>query len=364
MTDALTLIQPLCKRTVSITQEPVFILSLLPFLESQTLKYASLVVLTVQNAVLIVSMRYSRTLSGDMFITTTAVFLSESLKMVTCLVIIFYQRKSFSAYSQHLYESIVLNWQDTLKMSVPAIVYALQNNLQYVAVSNLGAAVFQVTYQMKILTTALFSVLLLGKKLTMLQWLSLVTLFCGVAVVQLSSEATEKSSQEQHQIIGLVAVILSCLSSGFAGVYFEKMLKGSSASIWLRNVQLGMFGSLSALIGMFVKDCGAIRANGFFFGYTPLVVTVVIQQALGGLIVAVVVKYADNILKGFATSLSIIISCIAAVFLFSFQLTPTFALGAVIVMVAIYLYGILQAPKPPSPVLPTSVSPKKNLTSI
>ena len=31
-----------------------------------------------------------------------------------------------------------------LKMSVPAIVYMVQNNLQYVAVSNLEAAVFQV----------------------------------------------------------------------------------------------------------------------------------------------------------------------------------------------------------------------------
>ena len=317
--------------------------------------------LTVQNAVLIVSMRYSRTLSGDMFITTTAVVLSETLKMVTCLAIIFFQKQTFSEYSRHLYESIVLNWQDTLKMSVPAIVYALQNNLQYVAVSNLGAAVFQVTYQMKILTTALFSVLLLGKKLTGVQWGSLVTLFVGVGMVQLSSKATEKSSQEQNQLLGLTAVIFSCLSSGFAGVYFEKMLKGSNASIWLRNVQLGMFGSLSALVGMFAKDWESIQDNGFFFGYSPLVVTVVVQQAVGGLVVAVVVKYADNILKGFATSLSIIISCIAAAFLFSFQITVMFAIGAAFVMVAIYLYGKPQAPsKPPTSILPMTVAPHTN----
>ena len=325
--------------------------------EGNTLKYASLLVLTIQNAVLILSMRYSRTLSGDMFITTTAVVLSETLKMVTCLVIIFLQKQNWAEFTRHLYESIILDWRDTLKMSVPAIVYALQNNLQYVAVSNLGAAVFQVTYQMKILTTALFSVLLLGKRLTGLQWGSLVTLFVGVAMVQLSSKATERSSQEQHQLLGLAAVILSCLSSGFAGVYFEKMLKGSSASVWLRNVQLGLFGSLSALIGMFAKDWDAIYENGFFFGYSPLVVTVVVQQAVGGLVVAVVVKYADNILKGFATSLSIIISCIAAVFFFKFQITFTFTIGAAFVMVAIYLYGKPQAPsKTLSSTLPTTAT--------
>lgn len=37
-------------------------------------------------------------------------------------------------------------------------------------------------------------------------------------------------------------------------------------------------------------------------------------QALGGLVVAAVIKYADNILKGFATSVSIILSTVISYF--------------------------------------------------
>ena len=40
---------------------------------------------------------------------------------------------------------------------------------------------------------------------------------------------------------GLVAVICACCTSGFSGVYFEKILKGTSVSLWLRNIQLGVF---------------------------------------------------------------------------------------------------------------------------
>lgn len=181
---------------------------------------------------------------------------------------------------------------------------------------------------------------MLNRKLSGLQWFSLVILFVGVALVQLQNiSSTSNSAQEQNQLVGLVAVVVSCLSSGFAGVYFEKMLKGSEASVWLRNVQLGIFGSLTALLGMWMKDGSAISEKGFFFAYTPLVVAVIVQQALGGLVVAVVVKYADNILKGFATSLSIILSCLASVPLFGYSITFQFAIGTLLVTIAIYLYG-------------------------
>ncbi|XP_064400325.1 UDP-galactose translocator-like [Halichondria panicea] len=320
---------------------------------STTLKYASLLTLTVQNTLLIVSMRYSRLVPPEQrYITTTAVVFSEFAKMCVCLLIIFFREKTFKEFVKTLHHHLIEEWKDTLKMSVPAIVYMIQNNLQYVAVSNLEAAVFQVTYQLKILTTALFSVLLLSKKLSGAQWGSLVILFVGVAFVQVQGGGTSKvNTTDQNQIVGLIAVIVSCLSSGFAGVYFEMMLKGSNVSVWMRNVQLGMFGSITAILGVLLKDYDTIQKNGYFVGYSPLVWIVISQQAFGGLIVALVVRYADNILKGFATSLSIILSCIAAVFLFDYFITPFFAIGAVFVMVAIYLYGKPRAQQPTSPLL-------------
>jgi len=55
--------------------------------------------------------------------------------------------------------------------------------------------------------------------------------------------------------------------------------------------------------------------------------------------VAVVVKYADNILKGFATSAAIIISCIVSMYFFDFQLSAQFVIGSTLVIVATYMYS-------------------------
>ena len=78
----------------------------------------------------------------------------------------------------------------------------------------------------------------------------------------------------------------------------------------MRNVQLAMLSVPLGLITAFAKDGGKISESGFLHGYDSFVWFTVAQNALGGLLVAVVVKYADNILKVFATSISIILSSI------------------------------------------------------
>ncbi|XP_008316126.2 UDP-galactose translocator isoform X2 [Cynoglossus semilaevis] len=314
------------------------------------LKYISLAVLVVQNASLILSIRYVRTLPGDRFFATSAVVMAEVLKVLTCLLITLSERRfSIKETVSFLVDAVIIQYKDTLKMAVPSLIYTLQNNLQYIAISNLPAATFQVTYQLKILTTALFSVLMLKKSLSRVQWISLLLLFVGVAIVQVQQEGNKEASvvnsTNQNYFVGLVAVVISCLSSGFAGVYFEKILKGSSASVWVRNVQLGIFGTALGMLGLWWNDGTAVAQQGFFFGYTNMVWCVIFNQAFGGLLVAVVVKYADNILKGFATSFSIIVSTVLSIYLFGFHVDFLFTVGAGLVIGAVYMYSL---PKPSS----------------
>ncbi|KAA8590028.1 hypothetical protein FQN60_013393 [Etheostoma spectabile] len=319
-------------------KKPVHGTSHRPFvMASPRLKYLSLGVLVFQTTSLVLTMRYSRTLQaeGPRYLASSAVVVAEVMKILTCVLLVFKEHNySMRALNSLLRQEIAHKPIETLKLAIPSGIYTLQNNLLYVALSNLDAATYQVTYQLKILTTALFSVSMLGRRLGIYQWLSLLILMAGVALVQ---------------FVGVAAVLVACFSSGFAGVYFEKILKESKQSVWVRNIQLGMFGLVFGLFGMLSYDGERVRESGMFQGYNTVTWTVVALQALGGLVIAAVIKYADNILKGFATSLSIILSTLISYFwLQDFDPTSVFFMGAVLVIAATFLYGYEGKP-PPNP---------------
>ncbi|TIB68662.1 hypothetical protein E3Q18_01811 [Wallemia mellicola] len=235
---------------------------------------------------------------------------------------------------------------DSWKLSIPAILYVIQNNLAFVAASNLEVATFQVAYQMKILTTALFSVLLLGRKLSKSKWLSLVFLAIGVGIVQVQSTTTSSSQGGVHAgnpLTGFLAVAMACLTSGLAGVYFELVLKGSNVDLWVRNVQLSLFSFPPALLpvmfGKAAEGLSIFERLNLVRNFSGWAYATVLTQVLGGLVTALVIKYSDNILKGFATSISIVISSVASVVLFDFPITPGFVMGASTVLGSTMMYN-------------------------
>ncbi|KAL0946608.1 hypothetical protein HGRIS_012806 [Hohenbuehelia grisea] len=354
-----------------------------PSLWGMPLKYISLVTLAIQNSLLTIIMHYSRvsTAPSHTYSAGTAVLMNEVLKGAISLAIAFtrietppstpppYTPLDGSRFPQ---PSLNSRWSpravlarsrklckdvfspDCWKLSIPAILYVIQNNLQYVAASNLEAATFQVSYQMKILTTAGFSVLLLRKKLTPSQWFALLFLAIGVGIVQIQAGSAKDAvkaavaASDAHQMNamkGFLAVAAACFTSGLAGVYFEMVLKNSQGDLWVRNVQLSLFSLLPALVPILFDHAGpgARGLSGLFDNFGAWAWATVGIQVLGGLVTALVIKYSDNILKGFATSLSIVISFLASVALFDFHMTFTFVLGSGVVLIATWLYN--QQPK-------------------
>lgn len=241
-------------------------------------------------------------------------------------------------------------------MNFADISYAI-SRLQYTALSNLDAATYQTTYQLKLLTTALFSVLFFQRRLSRTKWTSLFVLTLGVAIVQLegittSSKASASRESGQDPRIGLAAILAACVSSGLAGGWFEYVLKSpatvletpsstpikqlppgrhsaspavspplnakskplqlrqNSPTLWERNLQLAVPSLLFSLLGLCTPAAITLVRNGGVFGllqgFTPLVWGVVANQAMGGLLVAMVIREADGVAKGFATSIAIV----------------------------------------------------------
>lgn len=342
------------------------------------LKYVSLLTLALQNAALSIVMHYSRvSIHPDLaYSPATAVLLNELLKGSISLLIAFFTSPHFRNPRSNVLWQVptvlhslffAIFSPDSWKLSIPAILYVVQNSLQFVAISNLPVATFQVTYQMKILTTAAFSVFLLRKKLSGIKWLALLFLAIGVAIVQLQSttgvhkphspsSATVGSAQEYFHrmspLKGFGAVTAACFTSGLAGVYFEMVLKGSKTDLWIRNVQLSLFSLIPALVPILYAPNHSHHGfiSSLFHNFGPWAWATVCIQVLGGLLTAIVIKYSDNILKGFATSLSIVLSFLASVALFEFKITVGFLIGAVTVLASTWMYN-QPTEIPPSPVV-------------
>ena len=158
---------------------------------AEAMKWASLGIFVLQNAAFVLLMRASKVM-GTHYNSSVAVLVTEVIKMPLTFLLLCYEKSGVGAACAQLYTDIIMQPIDTLKISIPALLYTVQNNALFIAVGHLEAAVFQVTYQLKTLTTAVLTVVLLGRKQQLHQWFALVLLSLGAAMVQEPKKASPK----------------------------------------------------------------------------------------------------------------------------------------------------------------------------
>ena len=304
--------------------------------------WLSLVVFVVQNACGTMLVRYTKTFAVQEYNSEAAVLMQElAVKLPLSLCLFAIECGGPWSMAKALAHDLYTHRMEWVKMTVPAIIYTVQMALLYVGLENVSAAIGQVTYQTKILFTALCSVLLLKRQLSPNQWLALLILMIGVVCVQdLTGSKKQLGKSGQQPILGLAAFLVAALCSAFASVYLEKMLKsGRAPSLWLRNIQLAVHGTwVAACIIRFRRD-PRIATDGLFYGMNGLIWFSIFWQASGGLIVALTIKYAGNLLRCFAQAGAIILVAVTSHSMFGFAIGPLFGVGSVLVMAAIFLYG-------------------------
>merc|ERR1712217_469241 len=93
-----------------------------------------------------------------------------------------------------------------------------------------------------------------------------------------------------------------------------------------------------ATIPMFF-DLDDLLEDGFLYGWNRLTLVMVLLNALGGFVVSLTMKYADNILKTFAVSMSLVVNCLMSRLFMSVTLTPQTITGVALVIIASWLYN-------------------------
>lgn len=296
-----------------------------PARTSRVTKWVVLFALTAQNTALVLLSKFAFAHTGASVL--SVISCSELCKLATSCFLLLCTEGKYA-----LGPAIEGVRTKPFQCTLPALLYVVQNSLLFAGVRLLSPTVFMVCSQMKIITSAFFSTVLLKTHVTRRQCVALVLLVLGMILVQQSEyssyhwESQSSSDQQVNRDLrvlkGTVYVFAASLISGFTGAFLERLYKITDTegthvtSIWLRNTQLAMISVPVAFLNSYLFDNRAIRTVGILHDFDLNILVIIILQAVGGLLVASVMRYASNVLKCFAVSLSI---CCCAIITIGFS---------------------------------------------
>lgn len=307
-----------------------------------SLKTWILISICMQNAGYTLLRKYSR-MTEDVSSTEILLF-SEVIKISIAIYATLKDAQTPDADSSvkgqgldRLHWLVIKSW----KMFVLAAIYGVMNILSFVALQYIGAGEFTICAQLKVLTTASFSVMILGTSLSNTKWRALVLLVLGCILVASPSFLNVPESEKdkkRNEVLGYAAVLTEVLLSGFASIYFEKVVKSTTevVTIWERNFQLAVYSII--MYGGIMCYESFTSQRVVFANWSMLSVIVAVLGATGGLLVAATLKYADSILKTMATAGAIVLSTILGHYFLDGPFTTIVCIGAVVTIVAIMNY--------------------------
>ncbi|XP_020962363.1 CMP-sialic acid transporter 4 [Arachis ipaensis] len=322
----------------------------------------ALTILTSSQAILIV---WSKRAGKYEYSVTTANFLVETLKCAISLVALARIWKKEGVTEDNRLSTTL---DEVIVYPIPAALYLVKNLLQYYIFAYVDAPGYQILKNLNIISTGVLYRIILKKRLSEIQWAAFILLTAGCTTAQLNSKCSSAHSLESSQDYsidlallypyfldyfptisfrdfeaakrGIFGIGAYLILSVFTRQYWQAIIKKRpSRNINVQNFWLYIFGMGFNAIAILVQDFDAVMNKGFLHGYSPITVLMIFNHALSGIAVSMVMKYADNIVKVYSTSVAMLLTAVVSVYLFGFHLSLAFFLGTTVVSVAIYLHS-------------------------
>nr|XP_057919472.1 probable UDP-sugar transporter protein SLC35A4 [Doryrhamphus excisus] len=224
--------------------------------------------------------------------------------------------------------------------AIPAVLYAVNNNLVVLMQAYMDPSSFQVLSNLKIATTAVLYSLCLSRTLRWRQWVSVGLLMAAGVCHSYSSldpanGVPDDATRLHITAWGLLLILVYCCFSGLAAVYTERVLKSQKLPLSLQNLYLYVFG---VLINGLSSFSALASDKSFLEGYSCTVWAIVVGQAANGLLMSVLLKHGSGITRLFIISCSMLVNALLSWALLGLQLTFFFLLPVSMVGLAAYLY--------------------------
>ena len=263
---------------------------------------------------------------------STMVLLVEFVKLVFCGAVFLIQLRSASPDDKDALHD--LSFTQSLHFLVPSILYAASNTLVYYGLSYINPALFHVFGNIRILTAGFMYRIMVGKKQTDIQWLSLFLIACGAL---LSAPAPDKSNPNENYMLGLFLLVLMTLCSTGASIYTEKYYKKTqNLSIFYQNSVLYLYGILiNFIVVLFVTSN---NDKEIFAGFDKNGLIVLIVQSTMGISLSFIFKYLDNIVYVISLVVSMFITAVISSIFYDFKVSLSFVCALLVVTIAIYLF--------------------------
>ncbi|XP_010261488.1 PREDICTED: CMP-sialic acid transporter 1 [Nelumbo nucifera] len=300
--------------------------------------YSAAALLTILTSSQGILTTLSQSNGGYKYDYATVPFLAEVFKLLVSSFLLWRECQSSPL------PRMTIEWKSVRLFPIPSIIYLIHNNVQFATLTYMDTSTYQIMGNLKIVTTGILFRLFLKRKLYTLQWMAIVLLAVGTTTSQIKGcGEISCDSLFSAPVQGYMLGILSACLSALAGVYTEFLMKKNNDSLYWQNIQLYTFGAIFNMARLLLDDFRGGFEKGpwwqrLFDGYSVTTWMVVLNLGSSGLLVSWLMKYADNIVKVYSTSMAMLLTMVLSVYLFNFKPTLQLFLGIIICMMSLHMY--------------------------